>query len=134
MRIGIPVWGSRISPVFDAARRLVVVDVAEGREVGRTHEDLTAVLPPQRARRLQSLGVDTLLCGAISRPLAGMLSSYGIAVVPWMSGGFEEVLRAYVGGSLSEERYAMPGCCGQRRRFGRRRGASGRAFREGWAE
>ena len=128
MRIGIPVWGSRISPVFDTARNLVVVDVAEGREVGRTEDDLTGVLPAQRAARLRSLGVEALLCGAISRPLAGMLASYGIAVVPWMSGSFEEVLSAYASGLLSVERYAMPGCCGRRRRFGRGRGASGRAF------
>jgi len=117
MKIGIPIWGSRVSPVFDTARRLLVVDVADGKESSRTTENLHDTAVPGRAREIHSQGVDVLLCGAISRPLAGMIANYGITVMPWMSGDSEEVLSAYLTGTLSDERFAMPGCRGRRRRF-----------------
>ena len=78
MRIGIPVWGSRISPLFDTARTLLLVEVSDNRDVGRTKQGLEQVAAPQRAMALANWSVETLLCGAISRPLAGMVGMYGL--------------------------------------------------------
>ena len=35
MRLAIPTWNDRVSPVFDTASRLVLVDVEQGAEQGR---------------------------------------------------------------------------------------------------
>jgi predicted Fe-Mo cluster-binding NifX family protein len=71
--------------------------------------------PTQRARRLTELEVNVLICGAISRPLAEMVSASGVVVIPWVSGPVEGVLRAYLTKRLSDSRWRMPGCRGRLR-------------------
>jgi len=117
MRVAITISNSRISPVFDAASRLVLVDVDNGREVWRTDEGLEEADMAPRARRVAELGVDVLICGAISRPLEAMLRSAGVDVIPQTCGQVEEVLQAFLSGQLTEKAFLMPGCCGRRRRF-----------------
>jgi len=120
-RIAIPVWNGWVSPVFDVARTLLVVDAQAGREVSRRTEILGQGPPPVRAKMLKDLGVDVLLCGGISRPLAGVLAAEGIQVVPWLSGPADQVLQAFLSGRIWRSGFFMPGCPGpHRRRLGRR--------------
>ena len=77
------------------------------------------------ARRLAELGVDVLVCGAISWPLEALLTASGIRVIPLVCGGVEEMVRAFRGGTLGDERFTMPGCCRKRRRRNRRRREGG---------
>lgn len=117
MRTAIPVADGRISPVFDVARRLLLVDIESGREVRRTVEVLEEPELAARARRVAELGADVLICGAISRPLEAMLISAKVEVIPQTCGPVEEVLRAFASGRLTEQAFVIPGCCGHRRRF-----------------
>jgi len=112
MRVAIAIWNDRISPVFDTSSRLVIIDVEQGAEHGhRIIFELGAdSSPTQRARRLTELEVNVLICGAISRPLAELVSASGVVVIPWVSGPVEGVLRAYLTKRLSESRWRMPGC------------------------
>jgi len=123
MRIALPVWEGRISPVFDTAANLLVVDADGVQTSQRREETLHESFPPRRAVRLSELGVEVLICGAISQPLAAMVAAYGIQVVPFVSGEVNEVLTAYVSGRTDvpdiRTRFGMPGCCGRRGRFGR---------------
>jgi predicted Fe-Mo cluster-binding NifX family protein len=127
MRIAIPIADGRISPVFDVAKRLVLVDVEGGREVARTDQRLEEQAIELRAQRVVQLGANVLICGAISRPLHALLSSAGVEVIPQTCGQAEEVLRAFINGQLTGDAFVMPGCCGRRRRFrgGRRHGSRG---------
>lgn len=114
MRVAIAVWNDRVSPVFDTSSRLLLVDVEqETEQVRRTVEVGTDSFPTQRARRLAELGVNVLICGAISRMLAGFVSAAGVIVIPWVSGPVEGVLRAYLMKRLSDSRWRMPGCRGR---------------------
>lgn len=123
MRVAIPTWNGRISPVFDTAGQLLVVDLAEGRTTIRARLPLAESSLPRRARRLAELGVDLLICGAISRQFSDWIKAQGIEVLPQVSGDVEEVLLAHRNGSLdSDPRLAMPGC--RRRRHQCRRGHS----------
>jgi predicted Fe-Mo cluster-binding NifX family protein len=117
MRVALTAWDGRISPVFDTARRVLIVDVEDGLSVRRMEEPLEEGLPDRRLARLTALKVETLICGAISRPLADMVQAAGLQLVPFVAGPVEEVLRAYVNGSLPAAVFQMPGCCGARRRF-----------------
>lgn len=122
MRLAIPMWNERVSPVFDAASRLVLIDIDQGAEVSRRIVEVGAdPFPTQRVRRLTELRVTVLICGAISRPLAGFVSAAGIVLIPSVAGPVEDVLRAYLAGRLSEQRWLMPGCGagGERHRGGR---------------
>ncbi len=120
MRLAIPIWNERVSPVFDAASRLVLIEVEQGTEVSRQMVEVGADLfPVQRVRRLTDLQVGVLICGAISRPLASFVSAAGIDLIPWVAGPVEDVLRAYLADRLSEPRWRMPGCAGRPRGAGR---------------
>jgi predicted Fe-Mo cluster-binding NifX family protein len=114
-------WENRIAPVFDTARRICVVESESGRIVRETQETLPPDLPVRKALRLMELGVAALVCGAISRPIHGLVAAYGIRVVPFVAGDLREVIRAWLDGTLERGAFAMPGCCGRKGRgFGRR--------------
>jgi predicted Fe-Mo cluster-binding NifX family protein len=71
---------------------------------------------------LVELGVGTLVCGAISRPLHDMVASQGIRVVPFVTGDLDKVVQAWLNGELARDAFCMPGCCRRRHRFQRMRG------------
>ena len=101
MRTAIPISAGRISPVFDAARRLLLVDIENGREVWRTEQIVEEPELGPRARRAAEFGADVLICGAISRPLEAMPSSAGVEIIPQTCGPVEDVLRAFISGRLT---------------------------------
>jgi len=128
MKVAVPVWQGRVSPVFDVAGQLLLVELVEGVETSRREHRLPDAEPQQRAALLSELQVETLICGAISQPLEALVTDSGIKVYGRVCGNVDEVLRAFAAGAVSDPRYAMPGCCGrQRRRFrgGCRRGGRG---------
>ncbi len=115
MKIAVSIWGSRVSPVFDVARRLLLVDVEGANEVGREEIGIEETQPSLRAKRLAELGVSTLICGAISTPVETLVTSEGMRVVGHVCGPVEEVLSAFLAGRLGDA-FLMPGCCGRRQR------------------
>jgi len=122
MRIAIPIWEDKISPVLDTASRLLIVeiedrDVASRFEIYLDERDLS-----RRCFRIQGMEVDILICGAISHHFARMLTGSGIDVIPEISGQAEEVLKAYLQGNLFNSRFLMPGC--NRNRFRQKNGLS----------
>jgi predicted Fe-Mo cluster-binding NifX family protein len=109
MKVAMPVSSGRVSTAFDFAHHLLVIEYEEGREVHRTELVVEEGLPLNRARRLEALGANVLICGAISRSLAERLWSGGVEIIPFVSGPVEEVLAAYVAGELESSRYLLPG-------------------------
>ena len=117
MKIAIPVWEKGISPVFDTASRLLVVEVEDQKETSRFEIYLDEQDFSRRCVRIRNLGIDILICGAISRPYSRMLMASGIKVIPELSGQAGDVLNAYLQGNLfSSSRFQMPGCKKSRRR------------------
>jgi predicted Fe-Mo cluster-binding NifX family protein len=123
VRVAIPILGNRISPLLDVAMQLLVVDVDGFSEVGRREVRVDEPDRPSRARRIEGLGADVVICGAVSRTLEAMLSSAGIRMIPNTCGSVDEVLAAFISRNFSRQSFLMPGCRGARRRFrGRHRG------------
>ena len=133
MKIAIPIYNDSISNVFDFAHKLLLVEIENCREVGRSEVALQVQSLPERAGSLKPLGVDVLLCGAISRALANMVTASGIEVLPYVTGPVDDVLQAYLTGRLIQPRFIMPGCWpGARKGFGRcRRGDRGYRWQGG---
>ncbi len=136
MIVAIPIWNGKVSPVFDVARCLLVVNLNGDAEPDRAEAAIEATELAARARRVTQLGIDVLICGAISVPLEEMLSSTGVRVIPRTCGRVEDVLRAFVSGRLTDKAFLMPGCfrgagsCqGGKGRVGRRAGAGERIGR-----
>ncbi|MBN2329268.1 MAG: NifB/NifX family molybdenum-iron cluster-binding protein [Candidatus Omnitrophica bacterium] len=123
MKVAIPIWNHRISPVFDCARKMIVVDIEEGGERQRTEYNLDELLFLQRASYLKKLNIDILICGAISRPLEELIQTKGIKIVSYLCGNVEEILQALCNDRLSQDQFLMPGCCGRRRSRFRHRGS-----------
>ncbi len=120
MKTAFAYWDNRIAPVFDIARQIHVVEAESGRIVVETEEVLADDLPGQKVIRLAELGVGTLVCGAISRPLHELVAAYGIEVIPFVAGDLWQVIQAWLNDNLKHDTFAMPGCCGRGR--GLRRG------------
>jgi predicted Fe-Mo cluster-binding NifX family protein len=110
MRAAFATWNERIAPVFDTAARVTVVDADSGREINRTEEALPAGLAVQKVGWLTELRVKTLVCGAISWPLQVMVAAAGIRLVPFVAGPLNEVIEAWLAGTVAREALAMPGC------------------------
>lgn len=122
-RAAFAAWHERIAPVFDVAQQLLVVDATAGGITAERRLDLAASLPAERALQLSELGVGVLICGAISRPLAVMVTAQGIRLIPFVAGPLDEIVSAWLRDRLETGRFAMPGCCGRPCGRGRRRGA-----------
>ncbi|NMC20047.1 MAG: hypothetical protein GYA33_06450 [Thermogutta sp.] len=139
MILAIPDWQGRVSPVFDVAEQVLLIDLdredhgrrweGHGR---RRMESLKTTAPHERAQRLAELGIDVLVCGAISWPLEALLTANGIRVIPLICGEVGEVVRAFCDGALEKERFAMPGCRRKKRhaRNRCRRGGDGSIIEE----
>ena len=116
MRIAIPIWGNKISPLLDTASRLLIVELGAEGETSRYQILLDEANISRRSLRIRSLNIDTLICGAVSRPFFRMLLSAGIDIIPDISGDPENVLKAYLNGDIFHSKFMMPGC--RRRRLG----------------
>jgi predicted Fe-Mo cluster-binding NifX family protein len=114
MKVAIPIWKERVSPVFDTAESLLVVSIDGAHEESRYRIELVSRSLPVRTKRLTANGVDVLICGAISRDLFDMLEAAGIKVMPFLSGQAETLLTAFMENRISDPQYLMPGCCGKR--------------------
>jgi predicted Fe-Mo cluster-binding NifX family protein len=131
MKVAIPIRNGRVSPVFDTARRVILVEFEGGVPTGRSEFSIREGGNGARVELLQDLGVSTLICGAISNHIARIVERCGIELLPWVVGDIDEVIDAYCGGSLGTDGFIMPGC---RRRQGRRnirRGENRRRAGEG---
>lgn len=128
MKAAFSTWDNRIAPVFDVARRICLVKATPGGIIDQSGEVLTGDVPVQRALGLMAMGAQTLVCGAISRPVLDIFSGYGIRVYPFVAGDLEEVIQAWLRGNLDGDAFVMPGCRGRGRGRGRPT-----IFQEGYA-
>lgn len=124
MKVAFAASNDRIAPVFDVTRNVHVVKIASGRTVGEAQEALDES-PLQKAIQLAEMSVDTLVCGAISRPLQRIIAAYGIRVLPFVTGRLRDVIDAWLSSRLDNEPYVMPGC-GR----GRHRARPGHGFQQ----
>jgi predicted Fe-Mo cluster-binding NifX family protein len=126
MKMALTVWGNRISPVFDAAHMLLVVEVENTKIISRRYEPFYPELPTRLAVRLAEMNVAILICGAISEMPANILEANGIKLIPFITGDAGEVIDAYVKNVPFMPAFLMPGCSHKRHRHagkGKKHGA-----------
>jgi predicted Fe-Mo cluster-binding NifX family protein len=120
MKLAVPIWNDRVSPVFDTAAQILVVDVDEGQVLARQTHTIKHIPGLQRGEWLIRAGVGTVVCGAVSSAQEAVLLAAGIKVIPWIGGEVDEILEAYCAGDLDRGDFHLPGFGVERRR--RRRG------------
>jgi len=109
MRIAISIWEDKISPVFDTASKLLIIDKNDQKESSRFEAHLLSQDMFKRCSYIRELDLDILICGAVSRQFSGMLKASGIKIISEISGPAEKVLEAYLQGTLLSSGFFMPG-------------------------
>ncbi len=110
MRLAIPYWRNRVSPVLDVAEKALVVDIRNEREIQRIKQILKHDKPFKRATYISKMGVKLIICCAISEQFETILQSVGIKVHSNIYGPVEEVLKAFLDGTLKRSNYSISGC------------------------
>lgn len=109
MRIAVPRWHTRVSPVLDAACTFAVYDTSTGNLGGPevvTVRDCEAL---ERIRLLSRLNIDVVICGAVSKPLELALLSSGMKVIANRCGEVDEIYHAFLHDGLDRQIFFMPG-------------------------
>jgi predicted Fe-Mo cluster-binding NifX family protein len=109
MNLAITVWGNRISPVFDSAQTLLVVEIRDDQIIDRIIQPFQATMLDSCLRLLGELNIRVLICGALCEGPVKLLESHDIEVVPFVAGDVEKVLECYLQGKDLKE-FVMPGC------------------------
>ena len=113
MKIAIPVWNGRVSPVFDVAGTIRVVDVDV--DHGVVVADSTHALEPGRpVSALAALGVDVLVCSAVSPTIEAAVWVSGVEVISDICGSPDEIVDALAAGDTELCRFHSPGSRRQR--------------------
>ncbi|MBW2020659.1 MAG: hypothetical protein JRI58_11325 [Deltaproteobacteria bacterium] len=107
--VAIPVFRSRIAPVFDSCLRVLLIHIENDHEIKRTELRFDNLSSSERIAALQRAGVTTLICGGISEVLHTMLQSSGVCTITGIAGHVEEVLAAFLANRLDEPQFYMPG-------------------------
>ncbi|WP_161629982.1 NifB/NifX family molybdenum-iron cluster-binding protein [Desulfogranum mediterraneum] len=104
------VWENRVSPVFDSARTLLIVELVDT-EITSQH---LQQFDPQRVSQLVQMLVDNgvmiLICGAVSEEPAKVLEAAEFELIPFISGDISEVLAMLVVEQPVWSALKMPGC------------------------
>jgi len=108
-RIAIPVYNSRVSPVFDSCVRLLLIDLDHQREVDRTEILCGGLSEIERVNLLKKSGVDTVICGAVSDGFYKLISNADITVIIGIAGEVDQVLTAFKCNRLNDPCFYMPG-------------------------
>jgi len=108
IRVAIPTFKQRVSPVFDSCTRVLLVDIEDDREVDRKEIYLDALSLNERVKILCKSHVSAVVCGGISEVLERMLTGAKIELIGDITGQVDQVLKAYLDRRLDEPRFHMP--------------------------
>ena len=108
-RIAIPVYKSRISPVFDSCTRLLLIDLDQNHEIDRSEILCEGLSEIERLKLLKNSGVCTVICGGISDGFFKLIATADIRMITGIAGEVNQVLNAFRNDRLGEPRFFMPG-------------------------
>ncbi|MCP4748165.1 MAG: dinitrogenase iron-molybdenum cofactor biosynthesis domain-containing protein [Desulfobacteraceae bacterium] len=86
MKVALTIWGNRISPVFDSARKLLVAEVENSRAEKKQYESLDTEMISELTEMLTNLEINVLICGAISKRFSDIIETGGIKLIPFITG------------------------------------------------
>jgi predicted Fe-Mo cluster-binding NifX family protein len=118
--LAIPVLRSRVAPVFNWCSRVHLFGGdGPGAVQYQAELDLGSLSALGRLETLRRLGVQTLICGALSPDLMVYGEQLGLSIIAGVAGEIEDVVQAFVRRELDQPRFWLPGCQGPRRYRGR---------------
>lgn len=96
MKIGIPLFGKRVSPHYSTAPELFVI-LTHGNTIYSTSIlNLSRLSLTEKRRKLIALGIETVICGGIDEATREWLRQKNIRVIENMMGEAMEVLSGFL--------------------------------------
>ncbi len=109
MKIAVPIWENRVSPLFDSAAQILVAE-GKGKQIEKQEIISVASLTLfQRIDLLQKLNVEILICGGITRAILDNIRNKNIQTIPFVCGEVRELLQALFEGKDIKSLFSMPG-------------------------
>ena len=108
-RVAIPIFKSRISPVFDTCTKMLVFDCKAAKEIQRQEIYLGKLSLYERQRILAGLNVNVFICGGITEVFQKMIETEDIQIITGRTGDVEEVFAAFLSGKIHTKNFQMPG-------------------------
>jgi len=110
MKIAITTWGNRVSPVFDAAKTLLIADIENQSINSKTYESFQPDDIMALAALLNRENVTALVCGAISETYAARLAENRVRMFAFVTGNAMDVLDCLAMHNTIKPAFKMPGC------------------------
>jgi predicted Fe-Mo cluster-binding NifX family protein len=108
-RVAIPVFESRVSPVLDSCRRIVVFDIEGGREILRQEISLEKMSIHERLEVITRWGIRKIICAGVSDVMCKFLAGKNIVLISGIAGELEKIINAYTCDCLDDPCFFMPG-------------------------
>ncbi len=109
IRIAIPIFHKRVSPVLDNCTRLMIIDFDQGCEINRQEICLENFSLAERFSLMKKMNVNVIICCAISEVADHMIKGTKIQLICGIVGDVNQVLSAYLSNRLNESSFHMPG-------------------------
>ena len=109
IRVAIPIFHNRVSPVLDTCTRLLIIDFDGKVEIERREVSFDLYSQSERFEILKKLNPDAIICCGISEVFDKMLQSAGIRLICGIAGDVEEVAEAFLWNRIDGSRFRMPG-------------------------
>ncbi len=109
IRIAIPIFHNRVSPVLDTCTRLLVIDFEGKSGVKKKEISFDVYARSNRFEIIKNLKPDAIICCGISDVFDKMLKSAGIRLISGIAGDVEQVAEAFLSNRIDEPCFRMPG-------------------------
>jgi predicted Fe-Mo cluster-binding NifX family protein len=109
MRLAIPIFHHRVSPLLDTCTRLLIIDFEDQAEVDRREVVFDMYSPSERLEILKKLNPDAVICCGISEVFDRMLQAASIRLVCGIAGDVQQVVEAFLCNRLDAPCFRMPG-------------------------
>lgn len=113
LKIAVTIWGNRVSPVFDAAKTLLIADMENRMILKKDYISFDPGSPEKLIKLLKKTRVSILVCGAISTSPADLFVENGIKLISFVTGNALEFVETFARRQVIEKAYMMPGCSKQ---------------------
>ena len=93
VRVAIPIFQSRVSPVLDVCSRILLISFEKNREIDRKEIYLDDLSLSERTSVLKRSNITTIICGGISEVFYNILKGLGIHVIVGKAGEIPEIIK-----------------------------------------
>lgn len=109
IRIAIPIFQYRVSPVLDTCTRLLIIDYEGQAEIDRREVVFDMYSSSERLEIVKKLNTDAIICCGISERFDRMLKAAGIRLICGIAGDVQQVANAFLYNRLDAPCFRMPG-------------------------